>query len=93
IKYSGLYGDFSGEPYYLNGNMDNISISYKTGISTNGQLAFLRTYGVRHFIEQEIPTLQKTTNVFEHYVFVAEARGNQFRRVSIEIVIHDAFRK
>lgn len=93
IKYSGVYGDFSGVPYYLNGNMDNISISYKSGISSNNQLAYLRTYGVRHFIEQEIPVLQKTRNQFEHHVFVSEARGNKFRRVSIEIIIHDAFRK
>lgn len=93
IKYSGDYGDFVSEPYFLNGNMDNISISYKTGISSNNQLAFLRTYGVRHFIEQDIPVLQKTTNTFEHRVFVAQERGNEFRRVSIEITIHDAFRK
>lgn len=93
IKYTGAYGDFEAEPYYLNGNMDNISISYKTGIATNNQLAYLRTYGVRHFIQQEIPALLQTRNTFEHHVFVSEARGNEFRRVSIEIIIHDAFRK
>lgn len=93
IKYTGVYGDFDGASYYLNGNMDNVSISYKTGIATNNQLAFLRTYGVRHFIEQEIPSLQQTRNVFEHHVFVSESRGNEYRRVSIEIIIHNAFRK
>lgn len=93
LKYSGIYGDFDGEPYYLNGNMENVSISSKTGVATNSQLAFLRTYGVRHFIEQEIPALKQTRNTFEHHVFVSEERGNQFRRVSIEIIIHNAFDK
>lgn len=92
IKYSGLYGDFVGEPYYLNGNMDNVSISRRTGIETNAQLAFLRTYGVRHFIEHEISALEKTNNTFEHYVLVADKNGEEFRRVSIEIIIHEAFR-
>lgn len=93
IKYTGVYGDFDAEPYYLNGNMDNITISYKTGIATNNQLAYLRTYGVRHFIRQEIPVLLQTRNTFEHHVFVSESRGNEFRRVSIEIIIHDAFQR
>lgn len=93
IKYTGLYGNFDEVPYYLNGNMDHISVSSKGGISTNSQLAFLRTYGVRHFIEQNIPALQKTNNLFEHHVFVSEERGQEHRRVSIKIVIHDAFRK
>lgn len=93
IKYDGVYGDFDRQSYYLNGNIDNISISIKQGVTTNSQLAFLRTYGVRHFIEQEIEPLQKTNNTFEHHVFVSEERGNQYRRVSIEVIIHDAFRK
>lgn len=91
IKYAEGFGLFDEEPYYLNGNMDNISVSAKSGISSNSQLAFLRTYGVRHFIEQEIPGLKQTNNIFEHHVFVSEERGNEFRRVSIEIIIHDAF--
>lgn len=91
IKYTGLYGDFEEDPYYLNGNMDNISISTKTGIGSNNQLAYLRTYGVRHFLENEIPALKNTDNAFEHRVFISEERGNEFRRVSIELIIHNAF--
>lgn len=93
IPYGGKYGDFNGEPYYLNGNLDNISISAKEGVAANNQLAYLRTYGVRYFIEHEIGVLKNTRNAFEHYVNVAEERGDEFRRVSIEIIIHDAFGK
>ncbi len=91
ISYDGRYGDFSEEPYYLNGNLDNITVTARDGIKANNQLAYLRTFGVRHFLETSVPALKKTRNQFEHHVFVAESRGNQFRRVSIEITIYDAF--
>jgi hypothetical protein len=91
IGYDGRYGDFLGEPYYLNGNIDNITITAREGIKANDQLAYLRTFGVRRFLETSVPILKRTRNQFEHHVFVAESRGNEFRRVSIEITIHDAF--
>ena len=93
IKYSGIYGDFNGVLYYLKGNIKNISISYKIGVSTNNQLAFRYTYRVWHFIGQKFPALRQTVNDFEYHVFIAEERGDKYRRISTGITIHDAFRK
>lgn len=78
---------------YLKGNIKNISISYKIGVSTNNQLAFRYTYRVWHFIGQKFPALRQTVNDFEYHVFIAEERGDKYRRISTGITIHDAFRK
>jgi Caspase domain len=93
IPYDGEYGEFESEPFFLNGNFENISISKKEGISSNEQLGYLRTYGVRKFIENDIEPLKITKNSFHHYVIISKEKGAQFRRVSIEIIIHNAFSK
>lgn len=78
---------------YLKGNIKNISISYKIGVSTNNQLAFRCTCRVWHFIGQKFPALRQTVNDFEYHVFIAEERGDKYRLISTVITIHDAFRK
>ena len=50
----------------MKGNIKNISISYKIGVSTNNQLAFRCTYRVWHFIGQKFPALRQTGNDFEY---------------------------
>ena len=91
IPYSGEYGNFKEEMYMLNGNLETISISTQKGISSNAQLAFLRTQGIRKFIEIYIDPLKQTKNTFQHYGIVKEEKGAQHRKIAIEIIIHDAF--
>lgn len=50
IAYKGEYGEFDDELAYLNGLPTGISISKVSGITNNGQLAFLRAKGVEDFV-------------------------------------------
>jgi serine protease Do len=91
IPYGGDYGNFDEEMYFLNDNLETVSISSKTGIKTNAQLAFLRTQGIRKFLETYVEPLKQTDNAFQHFAIVKAEKGSQYRKISVEIVIHDAF--
>ena len=91
IPYNKEYGNFHNEFCFINGSLDNITITQEQGITTNAQLAFLRTYGVRRFIEKFVGPLSVTENKYEHYAKVADERGAKYRRISVEMTIHNAF--
>ncbi|MBI9066819.1 MAG: caspase family protein [Salinivirgaceae bacterium] len=92
IPYLGEYGDFINAGYFLNGYFDELSITKETGIVNNAQLAFLRTYSVRDFIDKYVEQFRVTQNTYQHFAIVAKERGAQYRRISVEIIIQDAFR-
>ena len=91
IAYNGQYGEFIDEPYYKNGNLDNITVTKASGITTNEQLALMRAAGVKDYIEKNVTTLDNTKNEYEYHVEVAKERGGEFRKINVEFVIMDAF--
>ena len=91
IAYKGQYGEFVDEPYYKDGNLDNITVTKESGITRNEQLALLRAAGVMDYIKNNINTLQTTKNEYEYHVEVAKERGGEYRRINIEFLIVDAF--
>ena len=91
IAYAGQYGEFTDEPYYKDGNLDNITVTKASGITTNEQLALLRAAGVKNYIEKNVTTLQNTDNEYEYHVEVAKERGGEFRKINVEFLIMDAF--
>lgn len=91
IAYNGQYGEFIDEPYYKNGNLDNITVTKASGVTTNEQLALLRAAGVKSYIEKNVETLNNTKNDYEYHVEVAQERGGEFRKINVEFVIMDAF--
>lgn len=91
IAYDGRYGEFSDEPYYKDGNLDNITVTRVSGVTQNEQLALLRAAGVQNYIEKSVTTLGNTKNDYEYHVEVAKERGGEFRRINIEFIIMDAF--
>lgn len=91
IAYKEEYGRFVNEPYYKDGNLDNITVTKESGITRNEQLALLRAAGVMDYIKNNINTLKNTNNEFEYHVEVAKERGGEYRRINIEFVIVDAF--
>ncbi|MBQ2856261.1 MAG: WD40 repeat domain-containing protein [Bacteroidaceae bacterium] len=91
IAYNGLYGEFVDEPYYKDGNLDNITITKASGITSNEQLALMRAAGVKSFIEKNVSTLANTKNEYEFHVEVAKERGGEFRKINVEFLIMDAF--
>ena len=91
IAYLGEYGDFIEKPITLNGAPYNMTVTQKTGITTNGQLAFLRTQGVEHFLKNEVEMLKHTENTFQSFAVENKEKGGGYRRVSVEITFHDIF--
>lgn len=93
MVYDGRYGEFTDEPYYKNGNLDNITITKAGGITENEQLALLRAAGVKSFIDKNVTTLGNTKNEYEYHVEVAKERGGEFRKINVEFLIMDAFQQ
>lgn len=89
--YDERYGRFVDEPYYKDGNLDNITVTKESGISTNEQLALMRAAGVHNYIINNIETLKNTNNSYEYHVEVSKEKGSEFRRINVEFVIVDAF--
>ena len=91
IAYKGEYGDFTDKPIILNGSPYNMTVTQKTGVKTNGQLAFLRTQGVEHFLKTEVEPLKHTENTFQEFAVENKEKGGGYRRVSVEMTIRDVF--
>ena len=91
IAYKGEYGDFIDKPITLNGALYNMTVTQKTGVTTNGQLAFLRTQGVEDFLKTQVETLKNTENTFQEFAVENKEKGGGYRRVSVEMTIHNAF--
>ena len=91
IAYKGEYGDFIDKDITLNGEPYKMTVTQKTGITTNAQLAFMRTQGVEYFLKTEVELLKHTENTFQEFAVENKEKGGGYRRVSVEMTIHDAF--
>jgi len=91
IAYKGEYGDFTDEPITLNGAPYNMTVTQKSGVTTNGQLAFLRTQGVEDFLKTQVEPLKHTENTFQSIAVENKEKGGGYRRVSVEMTIRGAF--
>ena len=91
IAYDGCYGDFEGEPVYKNGDLGNITVTKKAGITENEQLAFLRATGVREYIKANVPSLSQMDVNYIHNIEIAKGKGGEYRRISVDFTFVDAF--
>lgn len=91
IAYDGCYGDFVNEPVYKNNDLGNITVTQAEGITQNEQLAFLRATGVKEYIANRIPALQKMKADYRHNIEVTAGKGGEFRRITVEFTFIDAF--
>lgn len=92
IQYNGEYGDIKDKPITLNGEPYNMTVTRQTGITNNGQLAFLRSQGVENYLKFKLEPLKQTSNNYQIFAVENTEKGGSYRRVSVEIVIHDAFK-
>jgi hypothetical protein len=93
LLYSGEFGNISDKLYFSDGVLQSINLKTNESIQSNSQLAFLRTQGLRSYIETSIPILKQASLNFEQRAIVSKGIGAEFRRISVEIIIHDAFQK
>ena len=93
LPYKGEYGEFRDKLIYLNGELNTISVTKESGITNNAQLAFLRTQGVVDFLETFVDPLKLTKNTYQIYAVENKEKGDEYRKISIEFIIHGAFNK
>ena len=91
LPYKGEFGDVKDRLIYLNGELNNITVTKETGITSNAQLAFLRTQGVENYLKTYVTPLNQTRNTYQIYAVENEEKGDEYRRISIELIIHGAF--
>lgn len=91
IPYDGAYGDFEDEPIYQDGQMRGISVSQKSGIKENEQLAFLRAVGVKNFLQENVSNLANMNTDYQFHIEVAEGKGSEFRRITTEFTFVDVY--
>lgn len=91
IMYDGVYGDFENEPVRQNGQLSAISVNQKDAIKQNEQLAFLRAYGVKDYLDRNVDGLRDMNKEYNYNIGVAEGKGSEFRRIVAEFTFVDAF--
>jgi len=91
IPYDGVYGEFVDEPVYQNDRLTAMTVTPKTGIKENEQLAFIRSCAVRDFLNNNIANMTDMNTEYSHHVAVSEDKGGEFRRITAEFTFVDAF--
>ena len=91
MPYNGEFGDFNNRLIFLNNELHNMTVTQETGITSNAQLAFLRAQGVENFIRTFVTPLHQTRNTFQIHAVENRQLGDEYRRISIEFIIHGAF--
>ena len=91
IAYNGQYGEYKNQTVYKDGQPTKLSLTQEDGIATNEQLAFARALGVKNWIEQEVPAINKMKRNYEYQIEVSSEKGSKYRRISVEYTFVDAF--
>lgn len=89
ISYDGIYGDFVDVPVGDGGQM--VTVTKKTGITDNVQLALLRAAGIEQYITSNIDQLNMMRVDYVYDVKLAEQVGGKYRRVIVEFKFVDVF--
>jgi hypothetical protein len=93
IPYNGEYGNTIIENCKVEGIMQKMEVSVNHGINSNPLLAFVRSVAVKDYIKSNIFTPDYTKIDWGYSATVSERKGGQHRRVSIEIIVYNAFEK
>lgn len=93
VAYDGSFGEIKDAECFVNGAYSYVSISEDKGIHTNEQLAYLRTLDIKDFMKNHVGPFRAAEMRYEHFAEIAKEVGPQYRRVAVEITIHNAFQK
>lgn len=91
IAYDGAYGDIEDEPVYQDDKLSAITVTQKGGVDSNEQLAFLRAYGVKNFLQENVQGLQDMNTGYTYDIKVSKDKGSEHRRITVGFVFVDAF--
>lgn len=93
VPYDGAFGNINEAECFVNGAFAYVTVTPETGISSNEQLAYLRTLDIKKFMENHIGQFRVANTHYEHFAEIAENVGAQYRRVAVEITVHNTFNK
>lgn len=91
IPYDGAYGDIENEPIHQDNKMSVITVTRKSGIDSNEQLAFLRAYGVKEYLEQNVAGLKEMDTRYSYHIGVSKDTGSEHRRITVQFTFVDTF--
>lgn len=91
VPYDGAFGDIKEAECFVNGGFNFITVTKETGINTNEQLAYLRTLDIKDFMKRYIGAFRVANVHYEHFAEVADEVGPGYRRVAVEVTVHNAF--
>ena len=87
IRYKNEFGTKLKQNYTYEDREKIFRVTENSVIRQNNELAFLRTLGIRRFLEANIVELQNFHVNFEHYVEVSDEVGGTYRSIAIEVII------
>ena len=93
VAYDGSFGEIKDAECFVNGAYSYVSVNKEKGISSNEQLAYLRTLDIKDFMMAHVGPFRAADMRYEHFAEIAKEVGAQYRRVAVEITIHNAFQK
>ena len=93
VAYDGSFGDIKDAECFVNGAYSYVSVNEDKGINSNEQLAYLRTLDIKDFMIHHVGPFRAADMRYEHFAEIAKEVGPQYRRVAVEITIHNAFQK
>lgn len=93
VPYDGVFGDINEAECFVNGAFDYITVTRESGINSNEQLAYLRTLDIRDFMQRYIGAFRIANVHYEHFAEIADEVGPEYRRVAVELTIHNAFQQ
>lgn len=92
IAYDGAFGDLEDEPVYCNDELTPMTVTRRTGITSNPQLAFVRATAVKDYMNNNIPSLGKMRTDYRTFIEVTEGTGGEYRRINVKFKFFDVFK-
>ena len=90
LSYDGKYGEYFGEPVFMDSELNSLTLTKKDGITTNEQLAFARALGVQNYIEKKISAFNDMKRDYEYHIEVSKEKGSKYRRISVQYTFVNA---
>ncbi|MDE6582715.1 MAG: WD40 repeat domain-containing protein [Duncaniella sp.] len=91
LIYNGEFGDIDNQPYYNQDKMTTITMENGQRINLNEELAFLRAYGVKDFLENNVEHFNDMNRSYRYNIAVSEEKGSANRRINVDFTFVDAY--
>lgn len=91
IPYDGIYGEFENVTVNGEDGPFQMTVTSRTGIRENEQLAFVRAAGIKDYLTQHISQLRDMNVEYRYNIMISEGVGGEHRRISVDFLFVDVF--